>query len=90
MGAASQPTGPFWNILTPPAGSAPSATETPSPLFFRLTLLPNHTVEVCGVSPRGTSLRLGIGPEARLRRVSFPQGERPEDGGPWGLHCDQA
>lgn len=30
---------------------------------------------------------LGLG--ARLRRVSFPQGERPEDGGPGGLHRDQ-
>lgn len=30
-----------------------------------------------------------LGLEAWLRQVSFPQGERPEDGGPGALHRDQ-
>ncbi|TKC38621.1 hypothetical protein EI555_010159 [Monodon monoceros] len=69
-------------------------------LFFR-SLLPNYTVEVRGAQHVGAaSLRPGVGSrggglgggssrQARLRRVSLPQGERPEDGGAGGPHLDQ-
>ena len=51
----------FLTILTPSCRLSPVSHGNTIALFFR-SLLPNYTVEVRGVSPRGTSLRPGVGP----------------------------
>uniref|UniRef100_A0A8C2R9G1 Uncharacterized protein n=1 Tax=Capra hircus TaxID=9925 RepID=A0A8C2R9G1_CAPHI len=52
-------------------------------LFFR-SLLPSYTVEVCGVSPRGTSLRLGIGPGGPAQVSLVSTGGATRGWGAWG------
>ena len=61
MGAALPAHQAFLTILTPSCRLSPISHGNTIALFFR-SLLPNYTVEVCGVSPQGASLRLGVGP----------------------------
>lgn len=60
MGAALPAHWAFLTILTPSCRLSPVSHGNTIALFFR-SLLPNYTVEVRGVSPRGASLRPGVG-----------------------------
>lgn len=83
MGAALPAHRAFLNILTPSCRLSPVSHGNTIALFFR-SLLPSYTVEVCGVSPRGTSLRLGIGPGGPAQVSLVSTGGATRGWGAWG------